>query len=137
MNIGTLLLATVLQFVLGALWYSPFMFGKWRMEIMEVTHVSKEDLKKMQKEMMPFYALQFVLTLVTLFVLQAQITYNNLSGSAAYVFALFIWIGYIAPIIVQTVIWGNTKKKFWVKQIFVSLSYQLLAIMIATLVLTM
>jgi hypothetical protein len=136
MNFGLILLASFLQFILGALWYSPLMFGKWWMQIMEVTHLGKEELQKMQKEMLPFYGLQFVLTLVTNFVLYNNLVFNNLSGGAAYGYAFFMWMGYIAPIIVQTVIWGNTKKKYWVKQLFVSLSFQFVAIMLATLILT-
>lgn len=136
-NFTLIILATVVQFVLGALWYSPLIFGKWWMQIMEVGHMSKEELAKMQKEMMPFYGLQFVLTLVTNWVLASNIAFNGLETGAALFFAGFMWVGFVAPVILQSIIWGNTKKKYWVKQAFVSLSYQLVAILISAYILTM
>ncbi len=125
--------ATVAQFILGGLWYSPLMFGKWWMQITEATHLSKEELQGLQKSMMPFYGLQFLLTLVTTFVLAAFIGYTNMS---AYAVAWWVWFGFIAPTQISTVVWGNTKKKFWMKQIFVMLSMQLVGIMLAALILS-
>lgn len=137
MNIIILIIvASIAQFILGALWYSPLMFGKTWMQIMEVTHLSKEEIQKMQKSMLPFYGLQFLLTIVTTFVLANNLTFNNLTGPAAYVFSVFIWLGYIAPIQLQTVIWGSTKKKYWVKQMAIMVSYQFVALLLATAILT-
>ena len=68
-NYTLILAATVVQFVLGALWYSPLMFGKIWMQVMEMGNKSKEELAKLQKEMAPFYALQFVLAFITTFCL--------------------------------------------------------------------
>ena len=56
-----IILAAVAQFVLGAVWYSPVLFGNTWMRIMEATHFSKEEIQKMQKAMGPFYILQFFL----------------------------------------------------------------------------
>ena len=135
-NYGLIILAAVAQFVLGALWYSPLLFGNMWMQIMEATHLSKEELAKMQKEMIPFYVLQFFLSLITVFVLASQIAFNNLSGVAAYAYVFFIWLGYIAPTQIACVVWANTKRKFWTKQILIMLTYQLVAIILATFILT-
>ena len=133
-NYGLVALATVAQFVLGALWYSPLMFGKWWMEIMECTNLSKDELKKMQKEMMPFYALQLFLTFFT------TVSFANLlpyiSGFSIYHVAFWIWIGFMVPIQIASVIWANTKKKYWAKQIFVMIGMQLVGIMLASLILS-
>jgi hypothetical protein len=107
-------IATVAQFILGAMWYSPIMFGKWWMRIMEVSHLSQETLKKMQQEMLPFYGLQLILTSMFTFVLAMFLTslpeyWNN------YGIAGFIWIGFIVPTQVAGVVWGNTKKQVWGK----------------------
>ena len=128
-------IATILQFILGAVWYSPFMFGKWWMEIMEATHRSKEELQKMQKEMGPFYGLQFFLTLFTTFSFANLVPY--VPAFSTYHTAFWIWIGFIVPLQIGTVVWGNTKKKFWGKQIFVMVSYQLVGIMLMAWVLSM
>lgn len=137
MNFGLIFLATFLQFILGALWYSPLMFGNFWLKVMGHSGLEKAKLQEMQKAMMPFYGLQFVLTLITTFVLSNNLAYNNLTGPAAYGYAFFMWLGYIAPILIQTVVWGKTERKYWLKQILTMLSFQLVSIMLATLTLTM
>lgn len=134
----SIIIASVVQFVLGALWYSPLMFGKWWMEIMEMNQLSKEELAKMQKSMMPFYALQFFLTILSTFVLVMFIHYLKLGDSSfhAYGVAGWTWLGFIAPTQVASVVWANTKKKYWAKQIFVMLSYQLVALMVTAAILS-
>ncbi len=131
-----IILAAVVQFVLGALWYSPILFGNTWMKIMGAEKFTKEEIAAMQKEMVPFYVLQFVLGVITVFVLATQLAFNDLVGAPAYFYALFIWLGYIMPIQVGSVIWANTEKRFWLKQILIMISYQLVAIMLATLILT-
>ncbi len=139
LNYTLILVATVIQFVLGALWYSPLMFGKWWMQIMESTELSKEELQKLQKEMAPFYGLQLLLALLTTFVLAMCIHYLQMAnvGFHAYGVAGWIWLGFIAPTQIAGVIWANTKKKFWAKQIFVMISYQLVGMMISAFVLSL
>lgn len=138
LNYTLILVAAVIQFVLGALWYSPLMFGKWWMQIMESTELSKEELQKLQKEMAPFYGLQLLLALLTTFVLAMFIHYLKMAnvGFHAYGVAGWIFLGFIAPTQIAGVIWANTKKKFWTKQIFVMVGYQLVAIMISAFVLS-
>ncbi len=137
-NYTLILLATVAQFILGAMWYSPLMFGKWWMEIMESTHLSKEELQKIQKAMAPFYGLQFLLTVLSTFVLSLFIHYLQMAnvGFYAYGIAGWVWLGFIVPSQVAGVVWANTKQKYWVKQIFVMTSYSLVAMMIAAWILS-
>ncbi len=130
-------LAVVVQFVLGALWYSPLFFGKWWMDIMEATKLSKEEMQKMQKEMGPFYGLQILLTIIFTLALATLLGTLSNAGFHPYSIAGLIWIGFIVPTQIAGVIWGNTKKKFWAKQIFVMTSYQLVGILLATLILSM
>lgn len=129
-----IVVATLVQFVLGALWYSPLLFGKIWMQIMEVTQMSKEQMQKMQKEMMPFYALQFFLTLFSTFSLVNLAVYTPFS---LYHVAFWIWLGFIVPTQIAGVIWGNTKKRFWLKQTLIMITYQLVGIMIAAFILSM
>ncbi|MES2088342.1 MAG: DUF1761 domain-containing protein [Patescibacteria group bacterium] len=127
--------ATVAQFILGGIWYSPLLFGKWWMEFMECTNLSKEELQKMQKSMMPFYALQLFLTFFT------TVSFANLvpyvSAFSIYHLAFWIWIGFIVPLQISSVVWANTKRKFWAKQIFVMVTNQLVSIMLAAWILSM
>ncbi len=132
-------IAAIAQFILGALWYSPLMFGKWWMEIMEVTTIPKEEMQRMQKAMAPFYGLQLILTILFTLVLAMFIHYLQMAnvGFHAYGVAGWIWLGFIVPTQVAGVVWANTKRKFWIKQIFVMTSYQLVGLMLAAFVLSM
>lgn len=123
--------AVVAQFVLGALWYSPLLFGKWWMQIMECDTLSKEELKKMQKEMAPFYGLQFLLTILTTWVLVMFFYYLLKAnvGFHAYGVAGWVWLGFLAPTQIAGVVWANTKRKFWGKQIFIMITYSLISMM--------
>jgi hypothetical protein len=133
----SILLATVAQFILGAVWYSPLMFGKWWMKIMGADHCTPEEIKKMQKSMGFFYAAQFLLTILFTFTLSGAIYYAGLAnaGLTAYCVAFWIWLGIMMPLVIGGVIWGNTKKEVWCKQIFVMAAYQLVGIMLAALIL--
>lgn len=128
------ILATIAQFILGALWYSPLMFGKWWMQIMEV-NCSEDEKKKMQKQMFPFYFLQLLLTFFTTINLATLIVL--LPQFSAYSLATHILLGFIVPTQIGAVIWANTKKKYWLKQIFVMVAYSFVGIMLAAWILGM
>ncbi len=133
LNYKLIIFASLAQFILGALWYSPLMFGKWWMEIMESTTLSAEELKKLQKEMAPFYGLQLLITVIFTYVLAMFIHYLSMAGVSIrpYSFAGLVWLGFIVPTQIAGVIWGNTKRKFWLKQIFIMTGFQLVSLIIA------
>lgn len=130
-----IIVATVAQFILGALWYSPLLFGKWWMEIMECTNMPPEELKKMQKAMLPFYALQLFLTFFTTVSFANLMPYVN--TLSIYYVGFWLWIGFIVPTQIASVVWANTKRTFWLKQIFVMISYQFVGIMLASWILSL
>ena len=134
-NYTLVFLATIAQFVLGALWYSPIMFGKWWMQIMECTGLSKDQLQKMQKEMAPFYILQLFLTFFFTVSFANLVPY--IKAFSIYHIGFWIWIGFIVPVQIGCVVWANTKRQFWVKQIFVMAAFQLASIMLAAWILSM
>jgi hypothetical protein len=128
----SILFVSLIQYVVGALWYSPLLFGKMWMDIMGVSHLSKEELQKMQKSMLPFYGLQLLLTLLTTTFLYFTMHFLPLPSGLS--LAFLIWLGFIMPTQVTTVLWGNTKKNKWLKQILITTSYQLLSLLFAAFV---
>ncbi len=133
LNYLAILAAAFAQFVLGAVWYSA-LFGKQWMDIMGVSQLSMEEIKKMQKEMGPFYAVQFALTILfTIALACIVVAWPENYGIPA---ALKIWAGFIVPTQIAGVIWGNTKKDKWLKQILIMTSYQLVGIVIAAYILS-
>lgn len=134
-NYTLVFVATIAQFMLGAVWYSPLMFGKLWGQIMELAFVSKEDMMKQNKAMMPFYGLQLLLTLFTTINLATLIVL--IPQYSAYSLAFHILLGFIVPTQIGAVIWANTKKKFWIKQICIMVTYSFVGMMLAAWILEM
>lgn len=106
--------ATVAQFIVGAIWYT-FIFQKAWGKIHGFDQLSKEVQQSMMKKMPPFYALQFGVTILTSFVLALFINAFpadwNIYGEAA-----FFWLGFVVPTQVSAVIFGGTESKWiWTK----------------------
>ena len=127
-NYLAIIIAAVAQFIIGAIWYMP-LFGNLWGEIHGMEKVSKEERQKMMKSMGPFLALQFLVTLVTTFVLAIFIA--NQPTWNAYAMAAFFWIGFVLPTQVSGVIFGGTKSKWIVAKILVQAGGSLLCLEVA------
>ncbi len=130
-NIWILIGVSVLAFIISAVWYSPVMFGKTWMKIMGDKKFTKEEMLEAQKKMIPFYVLQFFLSVTTFFVLYSNIRYTGALGAAGIWYSFFMWLGYVMPTAVSAVIWGNTERKYWCKQIAIVIGSQLIVMLIA------
>jgi len=128
----TLPLVVTIIYIGNALWYSPLIFGKKWMRIMGVSSLSKEELQKIQKEMLPFYGLQLLLTITSTVFL--GLFSHLLPTASALSLAGIIWLAFIMPTQVSGVIWGSTAKKYWLAQILIMTSIQLLSILFAAYV---
>lgn len=112
-----IIIATIVQFIIGAIWYSVF-FGKLWGKIHGFDKLPKEVQQKMMKSMGPFYALQAFVTLITSIVLAIFITYLP-SDWNVYALAGFFWLGFVVPTQVSAVIFGGTEGKWIAKKIAV------------------
>lgn len=131
-NFLAVILATVVQFIVGAIWYSV-LFGKLWGRIHGFDKLPKEVQQKMMKEMGPYYIVQFIVTLITSIVLEIFITY--LPEWNAYAMACFFWIGFVVPALVSAVIFGGTEKKWIVKKIALQAGAALLCLEAGAIVL--
>lgn len=114
--------AAILAMVVGAIWYGPLFGRKW-MEIIGATALDKEKRAEMQKAAMPFYAIQFALTLMQLCVLNNFIgVWGTVSGIQV---ALWVWIGFIVPTLAGTAMWNNNSNKVKLAQFLIQAGYQL------------
>ena len=96
LNYLAIIVATVVQFAIGAIWYSLF-FNKLWAKIHGFDKLPKEVQKKMMKEMGPFYGIQALVTLITSFVLAIFITYLPHDWNV-YAMAGFLWIGFVVQL---------------------------------------
>jgi len=137
MNIhyGAILIATVVQFIIGAIWYMP-LFGNLWGKIHGFDNKSPEVQKEMRKGMFPLLAVQFVITLVTSFV------FDLLRGGFPpewniYGLAGFFWLGFIVPTQIAGVIFGGTNPKWVMKKILVMVGGSLACMMSLAFVMKM
>ncbi|MGH7245660.1 MAG: DUF1761 domain-containing protein [Candidatus Levyibacteriota bacterium] len=132
LNFIAIVVATAVEFGIGAIWYSP-LFGKLWGRIHGFDKLSKEVQQKMMKSMGPFYGLQALVTLITTIVLAIFITY--LPTWNAYAMVGFFWIGFVVPTQVSAVIFGGTEPKWIAKKITTMAGASLVCLEAATVVL--
>ena len=115
-NLLAVLAATVVQFIIGVIWYMVLFAKPWG-EMFGFDKLPKEKQREMQKQMGPMYALQVVVTLITSYVLAHFIM--NEQGVAAYLLAMWVWIGFVVPTQVSAVIFGGVDPKWIVRRIVI------------------
>ena len=105
------------------------------MEIMGVNPADMELKKKMQKSAGPLYALQFVLSLFTAYVLAHYIQgWKDVSGVEN---ALWIWGAFVMPIVAGNAMWTNSSNKVKWTTFFLGAGYQLVNFILFGLILGM
>lgn len=133
LNYMRILMATALQFVCGAVWYS-LLFGKLWGKIHGFDKLSKEVQEKMMKEMGPYYGAQLLVTVMTTVALAILLEYLPRNWNA-FQMASLIWAGFVVPTQASAVIFGGTETKWMLKKIAVQAGASLLCLLIAAAVL--
>lgn len=108
-NLTAVLLAAVGQFAFGALWYTA-LFGNLWGKMHGFDKLPKAKQQEMMKGMNGIYAIQFLVTLISVFVLAKLITL--LPSYSAYTLAFWFWLGFMVPCNVSTVLFGGTENKW-------------------------
>ena len=112
-NYIAVLVAAVVNMIIGALWYSPVLFGNlWaRLSGMDKKSMDKAKHKGMGK----LYAAAFISTFVMAFVLAHFIDYTeSTTVSDGMQAGFWIWLGFIATVSLGGVLWENKPIKVWV-----------------------
>lgn len=117
MNYLAILVASIVQFIIGAVWYTPI-FGKVWGRIHGYDTLSPETQKEMQGKMVPLLGVQFLVTIVTTVVLSIFITYVPGDWNV-YALAGFFWIGFVVPTQVSAVLFGGTKPEWVITKILI------------------
>src|SRR3954449_12654463 len=87
---GWIILATVVYFGVGALWYSPVMFAKMWMEEIKL---KKNEMTMAAPAMVTTALAELVLVLVAAYLVHATGTHGWLSGARL---GLLLWLGFAA-----------------------------------------
>jgi len=140
--------AAVASIVLGFLWYGP-LFGKQWMKLMNFDmsvnrkaiseHARKSlifDKKKLEeakkKGMTQTYVLMTVSTLVMSYILAHFVDYlDAIDVTGALQAAFWLWLGFIATIMLGMVLWENKPWKLY----FINVAYQLVSLAVMAVIL--
>ena len=137
-NYLAILVAGIAMMIVGSIWYGP-LFGKTFIASMGWDKISKEEQDKMKKGMIGNYVLQFIFSLVTIWVLAVVLHYfrivrTDLSGTVAGLHvALLAWVGFYLPVKCGEKLWtGKMDKMLWI-----DLGHFLVSLVVAGLILGM
>ena len=132
-NYLAVFLASIAQFVVGAVWYMP-LFGKTWRDIHGFDKLSKAEQKKAQDGMAPLLITQFIFTVITTVVL-AKLSLL-MPEESLYKLALMLWVGFVVATQVSAVIFGGTQPKWFVRKIAVMAGGSLACLLVAAAILT-
>ena len=105
-----MLVASVISFAIGALWYSPVLFGKQWMELNKIDSSNMSADKK--KGMWKLYVAQFVCTLIMFYVLSFIIAAADMIGwSSGALTGFLVWVGFVATNALSSFIWERKPMK--------------------------
>lgn len=126
------LIAAVVSFILGGLWYSQVLFGNVWMKLMGM------DMKKMQtpemcKQAQKSMAAGFVFQLLTAFILAHFISFLPEKNLMNYLqLAGWIWLGFVLPVCAGSILWESRPFKLFL----INASYQLCQLLVIAAVLS-
>lgn len=125
-------IAAVISMVLGMLWYSPVLFGNQWMKLMGLTKADFEK-KSSKNNMTRTYSVSFVMMLLEAFVVRLFLGYIQVrTFPQALIMAFWIWLGFMVPIVLNTVLYGGKNAKlFWLDA-----GYQLVVVSVMALTVT-
>ncbi len=114
LNYVAIVVVAVLNIILGMIWWHDVLFGKpWR-ALMGWDKMSKDDLKKKQKEAGPAHATSAVSSLVIAFFLGGLIDMLDLDSlGGAFRLAWVLWVAFVATTTLVDYMYAERKIKLW------------------------
>lgn len=109
-NIWPILVASVVAFGIGALWYSPILFGK---EWMNLSKISEKDVEESnQAGMWKLYLSQLGITIVTFAVIGffISMTVSRTAGDGAFL-GFIAWVGFSLTSSIGDMLWMKKPAK--------------------------
>ena len=123
-NYWAVMAATAATFVLGVLWYSPFVFGKlW----MRVHHHTAEDLERLREEMGQTYFVSILCHLVMALLLAVLLSLTGFgTASQGMILGFLCWLGFAAPLGLTGNVFSDQGIGVW----FLDTGYQLASLLL-------
>ncbi len=131
LNFLAIFVAALAAFMIGFLWHGP-LFGKQWIQMMnipqsEVDAMKAKGMGPMVPRMLGALAQQFVIaTVIALFARGL----GAVGATSAVLLAVVIWFGFIATVLLNTVLWENRKMNLYL----FSITYHLVSLVAVTLI---
>jgi len=130
-NYGAVLVSALAYFFLGWAWHSPLLFMKPWMKEMAFKKKSKKEMEAAMKGMWKPMLGNFLALLVTAYVfdhvIQFAAAFYKTSGySNGLMAAFWVWLGFFATTILNTVLWENRSWKLYA----INVSYHLCGLLL-------
>ncbi len=131
LHYGAILVTAIVAMALGALWYSPAVFGKMWMNLCGFTEKHMEEAKK--KGMGKSMVLAFLAQLVMAYVLAHFVQYAGAAGSivGGLQAGFWIWLGFIATTLLNSVLWEGKPVKLYL----LNIAHYLLVLLVSGVIL--
>ncbi len=123
MNLLAILLAGFSNVILGMIWYNPKVFGgAW----MQMINITPEQAERGQKRMPLMALIGFLAATLMAWVLAIVLTaFQVFDVLGALDVGFWIWLGFVAPILLGTVLWETKPFKLYL----INALYWLLALL--------
>ena len=126
-NVWAVLVCAVATMVVGFLWYSPALFANPWMVLMGFDPNDKAKLAEMQKSAGPSYAMSFVASILSAFVLGKLIA---VAGAAtAYdglKIGMVVWLGFVTTVQLTNALFSRQRNKLYL----INTGYQLVCYLV-------
>lgn len=133
-QIFAIMLATIAQFIVGAIWYTP-VFGKLWGKIHGFDKLDKKTQEKMMSQMGPIFGVQAVITLITSFVM-VQL-HQMMPEYSLYMIIFWIWLGFVAPAQIAANLFGGAREGWIMTKSAVMIAGSLVVLMVGAAVVQM
>ncbi|TXH00849.1 MAG: DUF1761 domain-containing protein [Candidatus Moraniibacteriota bacterium] len=127
-NYWAILVCAVASMVIGFVWYGPLFGRKW----MEINELSADDLAKreaMQKSAGPLYGVQFLLSLLQIYILSNLFQWTGAGDKAVWT-SFFLWLGFVMPTVAGLAMWNAKPAKVRWAMFLISSGYQLILFLV-------
>ncbi len=123
LNYAAIFIAALAHMILGALWYSPILFGKSWMKLMNFNAKTMEESKK--RGMAKLYMIMFIVALLMSYILAHFVKYtSSMTAIEGLQLGFWLWLGFVATIMINSVLWESKPIKLYLINIgyyFISL----------------
>ena len=131
-NYLAVLVAGIANMIIGGLWYSPLLFGKIWVKLMNFVKNKMEEAKN--RGMTKSYIIAFLGSLIMAYVLAHFVDYADaVNASGALQLAFWLWLGFFVTVHLSSVLWEGKSVKLYLLNIF----HYLVALLVMSVILVL